>query len=333
MSTDQLTAREAALAKIPAFSPVILRVLELLSKDECDLLQISREITADATLSAQLLKVANSALFGLSYRVDTVQKAAVAVGNSWIRQLTVAVAASSYMKGAYQTQELGWCWRHTLATAVLAREIGKAAGLPAEQAYTVGLLHDIGRLGLLAAYPSEYQEAIRAANGRPSALLREERNRFGADHCEVGSWLMEEWHLPADFGSIIGNHHDSPDGDAFDLRSITHLACRIADALGYPFLAAAEQPNFEEERLMLPEFAQAQMSADPEVLVALIEDAIAGRGLELPAPAPCHSPEPEAPVVYEPPLFEAARNHSVNLAYVLAAMVTAAGVALLLFSR
>src|ERR1035438_5174266 len=135
--TEQQT-KEMVLAKIPALSPVVLRVLDLLAQDEVELVKLAQEITADATLSAQLLRLANSALFGVSYKIDTVKKAAITVGNSWLQQLTLSVAALNYTKAASQTQELQRCWRHTLATAVLCRELAKAAGMTGGRAFTRG---------------------------------------------------------------------------------------------------------------------------------------------------------------------------------------------------
>jgi putative nucleotidyltransferase with HDIG domain len=297
---NQERTKAMVLARIPAFSPVVLRVLDLLAKDDWDPVKLAREITADATLSAQLLRLANSALFGVSYRIDTVQKAAVAVGHSWIQQLAVSVAAGSYMQAAFQTEELRRCWRHMLATAILCREMAKAAGIAAERAYTVGLLHDIGRLGLLAAFPEEYARALKAAHGDLPALLEEEKKRFGADHCEVGRWLMEDWRLPAEFCSIAGGHHRKPAGDSFELATTVYLACRMADALGYFFMESPQEVTVEEVRSQLPDFARARFAGKPGPWIEIIEQAIAGKSapvMEHPAPPP---PVVEFPIYCEP---------------------------------
>jgi HD-like signal output (HDOD) protein len=327
LERNQQQTKEMVLARIPAFSPVVLRVLELLAKDDGDLVKMAREITADATLSAQLLRLANSALFGFACKIDTVQKAAVAVGNGWIQQLTVSVATGSYMKSASQTEELKRCWRHTLATAVLCRELAKAAGMAAERAYTVGLLHDIGLLGLLAACPAEYAQALVAADGDTAALLEDEKKRFAADHCEIGAWLMEDWHLPAEFCSVVGRHHEKPQGGAFDLLTVTQLASELAATLGYAVMAPAQPMTLDQVRSLLPEFARGQFPTDTQVLVELIEPAIASGGLQSMDKPKAALPPVERPVQYEPPRFAPPRNHPMAWGYAVAGIVVALGLA------
>ncbi|SPE41461.1 hypothetical protein SBA3_430046 [Candidatus Sulfopaludibacter sp. SbA3] len=321
---NQQRTKESVLARIPAFSPVILRVLDLLARDSGDQVGLAREITADATLSSQLLRLANSALFGLPYKIDTIQKATATVGNSWIQHLTLSVAAGSYMKAAFQSEELARCWRHSLATAVLCREWARAAGLAPERAYTVGLLHDIGRLGLLAAFPDEYAQALSVADGDPAALLNEERKRFAAGHCEIGRWLMEDWHLPAEFGSIVGGHHEAPQSGSCDLLTAVQLACRLADALGYWVIPSPSPTTLEEVRSQLPEYARERFTTETAVLTGLIEDAITGRTMDILAPVkPVKEetqPAVDFPVHLEPP-------RTFPLSFVYGGLVVAVGLA------
>src|SRR5690242_21069308 len=141
--------RDSVLGRIPAFPPVVLRVVDLLSNEQTEMAVLVREIAADATLSAQLLRLANSPLFGLAAQVDTVHHAVVTLGFARVQSLVMAVATTNDMKGAMKTEALQKCWRHTVASAVLGRELARVAGMPADRAYSFGLLHDIGRLGLL----------------------------------------------------------------------------------------------------------------------------------------------------------------------------------------
>lgn len=319
--TEQRT-KEMVLAKIPALSPVILRVLDLLAQDDCDLPKLAREIQADTTLSAQVLRLANSALFGFPYQIDTVQKAVVAVGNAWIQQLAVSVAAGSYMQAAKQTKELGLCWRHTLATAVLCREIARVTGVPAERAYTVGLLHDIGRLGLLSAFPEEFVEIVATADGDPAALLAAERERFCDDHCQIGQWLMEDWHLPRELALVVGRHHEAIESGRFDVLRAVQLACRLADTLGYAFVPPKQGMSLEEVRALLPEHASRRFPSEPAVLTGLIDDVIAGRVAHWTEPVE-EAPEPEA----APPVVENRRRRFPWWAIVAAVMAVLAVIA------
>src|SRR5690349_8186961 len=148
-----MLTQDSILGRIPAFPPVVLRVIDLLSNEQTEMAALVREIASDATLSAQVLRLANSPLFGLAAEVDTVHHAVVTLGFSRVQALVMAVATSNYMRGAMRTEALQKCWRHTVASAVLCRELARAAGINPDRAYSLGLLHDIGRLGLLVAFP------------------------------------------------------------------------------------------------------------------------------------------------------------------------------------
>src|SRR5579872_3611049 len=208
--------KEIVLAQIPAFPPVVLRLIDLLAQEGTETAVLVREISSEATLSAQILRLANSPLFGLTAQVDTIHQAVVTLGFVRVESLVTAVATTNYMKAAMRTEALHKCWRHTLASAVLCRELARAAGTDPDRAYTFGLLHDIGRLGLLVAYPDDYESLFRAADRDAVSLLDLEKKRFGMDHCEAGRQLVDQWKLPHDFCVIAGRHHDPPSGPSLD---------------------------------------------------------------------------------------------------------------------
>ena len=113
-------AREVVLSRIPAFPPVVLRALDLISKERTPIADLVREITSNATLSAQVLRLANSALFGFAAQIDTVQHAVTALGLSRVQSLIMTVATGNYMRAALRTEALVKCWRHSLAAAFIA---------------------------------------------------------------------------------------------------------------------------------------------------------------------------------------------------------------------
>src|SRR5206468_13079146 len=116
-------AEDVGVERIPAVPPVILRLLDLLANDSADVALLVKEIASDPTLASQILRTANSPLFGFASQIDTVQHAVVALGFSGVQALTMAVATSTYMKAALKTEALHRCWRHTLAPATLCQEV------------------------------------------------------------------------------------------------------------------------------------------------------------------------------------------------------------------
>ncbi len=296
-----------ALSKIPAFPPIVLRIFDLLASEEVEVRQLVELLTADPAFSAQILRLANSPLFGFHSRIESLQHALVILGLKRIRSLAMTVAAANYMQATMKVQELYRCWRHTLACALLNEELARVTSQPEDVAYTAGLLHDLGRLGLLVAHPSDYAQLLKHASQNGLEMLDLERKFFGVDHCEAGRMLAERWNLPEDIRIVAGRHHDPPGGPAHDLAGLTYLACQLADSLGFWATPPLKPLALEEARDMLPEDARARFGLDAEQLRAAIERRIRSHELvtppredstqtqgETPAgPAPEHEEEAE----------------------------------------
>src|SRR5690242_10703046 len=261
--SEDCPLKDISLANIPAFPAVALRVLDLVSQDDADFGLLVREIASDATLSAQVLRLANSALF--RYEVGTLQQAVMLLGAQRVQSLVMSVAMRNYSRAVLRTEAFQRCWQHTIATAVLSREIAAAAGAPQpEQAYSLGLLHDIGRLGLLVAWPDDYDLMLRKADRNVASLVELERQLFTMDHCELGRRLIEQWKLPHEFCVVAGRHHDSPAGATeFDSLRISYLSCRLADALEFWVAKPFRPLDVEEVLSELPHDVRLRLPSDP----------------------------------------------------------------------
>jgi HD-like signal output (HDOD) protein len=268
--------KEVSLAGIPAFPAVALRVLDLVSHEDADFDFLAREIASDATLSAQVLSLANSALFGLQTEISTVQQAVLRLGAQRVQSLVMSVSVANYSRAALRTEAFQRCWLHTIATAVLSREIAAAAGArEPEQAYSLGLLHDIGRLGLLVAWPDDYDAMLRKADRNVMSLLDLERQLFTMDHCELGRRLIEQWKLPREFIVVAGRHHD-PSAGATEMDSlrIAHLSCRLADALEFWVARPFRPLDVEEVLSELPHAVRLKLPSNPLDLKEKIDSAL-----------------------------------------------------------
>jgi HD-like signal output (HDOD) protein len=174
------------LKKVPPFPPVAAKLLNLLSDPAVDTKEVANLIASDATFTARLLQRVNSAEFGLAAGVTDVQHTIALLGLDTTRKVILSHAAGAYAGGRLKTDVMRRCWQHTVATAVLADEIAAACGEFTGVAFTAGIIHDIGRLGLLVAYPAEYERAIRNAAERSLDVLDFEEELFGAHHAEAG---------------------------------------------------------------------------------------------------------------------------------------------------
>ncbi|MGB9605904.1 MAG: HDOD domain-containing protein, partial [Bryobacteraceae bacterium] len=221
--------------------------------------------------------------------IDSVQHALVILGLRRIRSLAMTVATANYMQAALKVQELYRCWRHTLACAVINEELARLSSLPEDVAYAAGLLHDLGRLGLLVAYPTEYAQLLHRAAQTGAGTLDLERKLFGADHCEVARLLAERWNLPEDIRIVAGRHHDPPSGPIQDLSALTYASCQLADALGYWATPPSMPITLEDLREFIPEEARHRFTLDPEQLKNSIERRV--RSHEVIVAAPSSQPE------------------------------------------
>jgi len=299
----------AGLKKVPPFPPVAARLLTLLAQPDVKVQDVAELVASDPTFTARLLQCVNSYEFGLLYPVSDVKQAVALVGLDRTRQVTISHATAAYAKGALRTAELRRCWQHTVATAVLSEEIARACDNFTNVAFTAGIMHDIGRLALLVAYPQEYERIIRGAAEHGLDILDFEREEFGVDHAEAGRALAEQWGLPLELRVIAGRHHDPSEGSELDLLRIVHVACRLAEILGYDIVHALAPQDVDAVLDELPPGARAHLKKSPAELCTKIEQRIlefdtdnADKPPEtsLPALAAAVSGEPEAEAASEP---------------------------------
>ena len=264
----------ASLKKVPPFPPVAVKLLSLLSNTSVDTNEVAELISSDAAFTARLLQRVNSAEFAFVSDITNVRRAVELLGLDTTRQITLAHATTSYAGGGLKTETMRRCWRHMVATAVLAEEIAAACGVFGGVAFTAGIMHDIGRLGLLVAYPGEYEEVIRDAAARCLDVLDFEKEEFGAHHAEAGRMLAERWGLPAEMGLIAGRHHDPCEGAELDLLRIVHVACQLADVLGYDVVKPLVLLTADDVLAKLPARARGRLLLTPEQLCERIEQRI-----------------------------------------------------------
>jgi HD-like signal output (HDOD) protein len=271
-----------SLEKVPPFPPVAAKLLELLADPDVDANEVADLLSGDATFTGRLLQRANSARFGVMANITSVRRAVALLGLDTARQITLAQATAAYASGALKTEALRRSWQHSVATAVLAEEIAFACEMYTSVAFTGGIMHDIGRLGLLVAHAEEYQRLISEAPERGMHLLDLEHEVFGFNHAEAGRMLIERWRLPEDLAVIAGCHHDLRGPGDLDALRIVHVACRLADVLGYEVVTRAVPETAEEILVHLPARGREALLQAPGELLMRIEERIRDFGGERP---------------------------------------------------
>jgi len=264
------TTEPWALRDLPPFPWVTTKVLQLFAApaDTVDARRLSELIRADASLSSELLRRANSSLYGLRSQIATVERAVTMLGLEQVKGLAMTVGVGTYLKAPLKLAVLRRCWRHSLGCALIAEELAPALALRPDQAYTAGLLHDVGRLGLLVKYPQSYADLLDVCRENNFDLMSSERDLFDIDHCEAGAWLAEGWEFPRELVDVIAGHHNQQQKDSAGLLRVVHLACRLADCTGFEVTESKEVETVASISEELPDKALRLMDGDGEALRA-----------------------------------------------------------------
>jgi len=237
--------RPWALRLLPPFPAVANRILSLVQSEDVASAKISEIIRLDPTFTAEILRIANSALFGVSREITNVTTAVNLLGLERMKSMATLVAINSMVKGALKVELLRRSWVHSLVTALVTEEISRLARVERESAYTAGLLHNLGSLGLMAAYPESYARLLEVSGEFGFDLLQTERDLFEIDHCAAGAYLAQEWNFPDEIAAVLATHHEEPAAGELTLYSLVQLGWRMADTLGYASILAGPPWAYE----------------------------------------------------------------------------------------
>jgi putative nucleotidyltransferase with HDIG domain len=248
----------AKVGKLPTMPHVASKILELVSDPDTSARKLQQFLDSDQVLAMRILKVANSALFALPRKIQTLQQAIVMLGFNHIRSLVLAEALQNLFKGKDKgTGALleAMLWEHSVGTAIAAKTIARTVKSPlVEEAFIAGLSHDIGKLIMLQGDPERYDEIIQIIYSEYEPFSGLERRFFDVDHAEVGAALTERWNLHEKLAAAIASHHDeTKSGPLIDL---VQMANAVAWKAGWGFrfepdLVLSSIPA--AERLMLQE--------------------------------------------------------------------------------
>jgi putative nucleotidyltransferase with HDIG domain len=229
----------------PKVLPMVAKkVLDIVGNDQASISEICETIQKDQTISANILKIANSAYYGLRKEVTSIRQAVLMLGLRVIRNIALTVSTKLQHKRCGIVEQL--MWDHSVGAAIAARHIAAGRGTQIEEiAFFGGLFHDFGKVVINNECPDAFSGVMqRIYNDREDSLTAE-RSIFDYTHTEIGALVMEEWKFPAIFVSILENHHlenRSIDSfpEAFDAQVIAciNLANHMCSCLGIGFRAA-----------------------------------------------------------------------------------------------
>jgi putative nucleotidyltransferase with HDIG domain len=224
------------LATLPPAPTLVTKLLAIFREPDRDVDQVVQLISCEPSLTAQILRICNSAYFATEQPPGDIFEAVSRVGFYRVYCLVVSLfgAQTKSMAGVDKGVDVEVLWRHSVAAAVSTSEVAHEAGLTKPVAFTAGLLHDIGKLVLASAERKAYALLIRRAQDEGVMLSTLERAAFKVDHAELGGELMRRWNLPPEIVAAVRYHHELEAAPAY--KPLT-AAVQIGDTIAHQLFA------------------------------------------------------------------------------------------------
>jgi len=233
------------ISHIATLPEITLKIIALVEDHSSTAQDLHKVIQNDPALCSRILKVVNSAFYGLPRQIGSINRAIVLLGLNAVKNIAIAASLTKLFRGGdlcprFSARDL---WTHSMATAAGSKLICDQLklGLP-DEAFLAGLIHDIGLMVEMQATREKLLQVFDKMKfdngGVPQTNMREiEQQVVGADHCAFGMGLCEAWKFPKSFSHVAGHHHDPmalPSGNRM-LAAVVHLADTMAAELKYGF--------------------------------------------------------------------------------------------------
>lgn len=243
----QALAKLNAIATLPE---VTARIIQTVEDPKSSAAQLHKIVSHDPALVTRILKVVNSAFYGLPGQIASVERAIVLLGLNAVKNIAVAASLGQMFRGVklcdgYTARDL---WTHCIGVAVVSRELAKQAKLQlADEAFLAGMIHDIGILVSLQTWPEQLRNACEKAKASTQPFTAIETETIGVDHQLLGAALADKWQFPKSCQLVAGHHHDPlslADGSRV-LVALVHIADTLCCQAKQGFPLTAQQQTVD----------------------------------------------------------------------------------------
>jgi len=252
LQSESLKKLVGQMTRLPSIPTLYMEIVDKANQPDSSLEDVARIIARDPGMTAKILKLVNSAFFGLRRELSSTEEAVAYIGLDTIKSLVLSIHAFSQFAhanaGGLTMESL---WAHSLNVAARAKVIAQVEQgdrKAVDEAFTAGMLHDIGKLVLAANMPEFFAQSVRLAEENGLEFYRAEIQVLGASHADIGGYLLGLWGLPVPVVEAIALHHQPAlmPQPAFSPLTIVHAAdvlvwegTAAASAMGRPQLDAA----------------------------------------------------------------------------------------------
>jgi len=267
---DTMNRKEAErlvrqVEELPTLPAIITRILEVLEDDSSSARDLERVVSCDQSISARVLRIANSAYYGFSRGITTIHRAIVILGFQTVRGLALGSSIFETFFGGEQDSSFDRTafWLHSIACSRCAMSLGKKVrGIDPEEAFLGGLVHDIGMVVMDHVMHEKYRPILEQAVQEGKPLNQLERQTWGFDHADVGGWLAEHWKFPPSLLEAICFHHrvtrsvNAPSA----LVAVIHLADFSAHKAGMSVTGNRNGGDLQDEALRLARVDEGELA-------------------------------------------------------------------------
>jgi len=225
------------IANLPTISVIASKLLDMLVNDNIAMGSISELMQHDPAITAKVLKIVNSAYYGLRKEIDTLKMALVLLG---INEITNIVMSLSLFRGfslddksvSEFNREL--FWEHSSITAYFSQFLGRQMGMKLHgEEFTAGLIHDIGKIILDQYYSEDFSTIVNLSNEHSIRNVEAEKAIIGITHADIGALIARKWKLPEKLAVVIKYHHNVPKAESdVDLSALICIADILAHVIG-----------------------------------------------------------------------------------------------------
>lgn len=257
MNIEEILAQADSLSPAPQILPQLLNLLNDMDSDPFEIVDL---IKVDAPLTARVLKLSNSAYYGMSTKSSGLEEAVNRIGFKEVYKLVAVICSSDFLAGSMDTLyiEPGKLWEHSLACGFIMETMAREKDENDSTAYTIGLLHAIGKTLINSFLEGAYEQVFTLVEEEKMTVIAAEQEVLGFDHAQLGAALLEKWKFPRESVEPIEKQYRPMTAETYRaLACMTHLANGIAANSG----TAAGRDAFAFE---LQEEAATEIGATPE---------------------------------------------------------------------
>ena len=240
---------------LPTLPQIVQQVIAMVGNPNISSAKLAKTISLDAPLVSKILKVVNSAYYGLPRKISTITQATVVLGFNAIKNivLTTSVFTIFNKNGLKSRFDRKKFWEHSIGCATASKVLSKKNRfcLP-EEAFVAGLVHDIGKIVLDQFLHQEFEEILTLVQKKNISIQEAEKEILGIDHCQIGEWLCDKWNFPRQIQESVAYHH-SPEVATVNRKMVTivHLGNAISRSEGLGFSGDSQPVIINPDHLEL----------------------------------------------------------------------------------